>query len=204
MNGTGVTDRRAERRAERRRARAVRAAFVGALAPAVRAGLEQALAQTLLPHLGPAGVLGSYIAQDQEIDPQATESAAAALGWQIAFPRVATSAPLSFHETARADLRPGYKGIAEPPADSPAVSPDILLVPLVAIDAMGNRLGQGGGHYDRTLASLRAGGPVLAIGLAFDIQLVPLVRAEAWDQPLDAIATPHSFHHVGARAMTRP
>jgi 5-formyltetrahydrofolate cyclo-ligase len=70
------------------------------------------------------------------------------------------------------------------------VRPDILLVPLLGFDAACNRIGQGQGHYDRTLQALRAQGPVVAIGLAFEAQRVEAVPVEPHDQPLDFIVTP--------------
>jgi 5-formyltetrahydrofolate cyclo-ligase len=194
----------ADRRALRRTARTARAALAASLSPPVRRGLESALAAITLPHLGPPAVLGSYAALGDEVDPAALEQAAEALGWTLAFPRVVGDTPLTFHAVSYNSLEPGYRGLPEPPADSPTVRPDVLLVPLLAADLAGNRLGQGGGHYDRTLAALRASGPLLAIGLAWDVQLVPAVPAEPWDQPLDAIATPTAFHLVASGARRRP
>jgi 5-formyltetrahydrofolate cyclo-ligase len=101
-------------------------------------------------------------------------------------------------------LMPGLGGIPEPAADLPMVRPDLLLVPLLAVDRSGNRLGQGGGHYDRTLAALRATQPTIAIGLAWDVQLVDAVAAEPWDQPLDAIATPSAFLWCNTGAKEAP
>lgn len=191
----------ASRTALRQSARAARAAFASGLAGPVRRGLEAALAAVVLPHLGPAATLGSFAAVGDEIDPAVLEAAVRARGWRIAFPRVTGKAPLAFHLADHADLAPGFRGIPEPAPTCPAVRPDVLLVPLLAADPAGNRLGQGGGHYDRTLAALRAGGPLLAIGLAFDVQIVPALPAQPWDAPLDAIATPTAFHQAsrGAR-----
>ncbi len=194
----------ADRKALRAKARSARQAFVAALAAPVRRGLEAALAAQALPHLGPAGMLGSFAAVGDEADPAALESAAAAAGWRTAFPRVTGNGPLSFHGSRYEDLAPGYRGIPEPAADRPAVRPDVLLVPLLAADLSGNRLGQGGGHYDRTLAALRAEGPLLAIGIAWDMQILPRLAARQWDQPLDAIATPTAFHLVAQGARGRP
>jgi 5-formyltetrahydrofolate cyclo-ligase len=178
----------------RRALRDARAAFVGALQAPVRAGFEKALAAHL-PRQGPPGILGSYCAVGDEIDPRHLEQAAREAGWRIAFPRV-TTGPLAFHETGRDSLFPGYRGLPEPPAGAPIVRPDALLVPLLGADRAGNRLGQGKGHYDRTLAALRAQGAVRAVGLAWDVQLADALPAERWDEPLDALATPTAFSLV--------
>ena len=63
-------------------------------------------------------------------------------------------------------------------------------MPLLAATPAGVRLGQGGGYYDRTLATLRRNSRILAIGLAWDIQVTDALPCEDWDQPLDYIATP--------------
>jgi 5-formyltetrahydrofolate cyclo-ligase len=73
------------------------------------------------------------------------------------------------------------------------LTPEALIVPLVAFDAALNRLGYGGGFYDRTLAKLRAAAPVEAIGFAFAGQELPRVPADATDQPLDAVVTETGF-----------
>jgi 5-formyltetrahydrofolate cyclo-ligase len=71
--------------------------------------------------------------------------------------------------------------------------PEVLIVPMLAFDASGFRLGYGGGFYDRTLAALRAAGSVTAIGLAFAAQEVDALPVDATDQPLDAIVTEDGF-----------
>lgn len=81
-------------------------------------------------------------------------------------------------------------GLSEPPADAPVIVPQVLLVPLVAFDASGNRLGFGGGFYDRTLLALRTAGPeTRAIGIAFAFQEIDNVPHDATDQHLDAVVT---------------
>jgi len=76
------------------------------------------------------------------------------------------------------------------PAATDAVVPEVLVVPMLAFDAAGQRLGYGAGHYDRTLAALRPNGPVTAIGFAFEAQrLYAPLPAEPTDQPLDMIVT---------------
>ena len=81
-------------------------------------------------------------------------------------------------------------GIAEPLDDKPAIIPDIVLVPLLAFDARGYRIGYGGGFYDRTLAKLRAKKPILAVGLAYDEQKVDAVPHDGYDQRVDWVLTP--------------
>ncbi len=190
--------------AARRESRLARAAFVQGLAPAVRRALHAALANRILRHLPAPGVLASYAAVGDEIDPAEAERMAREAGWTLGYPLVVPGAPLTFHAAERGALQPGILGIPEPLASWPAVRPDVVLVPLLAADRVGNRLGQGGGFYDRTLAKLREEGPVLAIGLGWEVQLLERLtatrQADAWDQPLDAIATPAAFHAVSAAA----
>jgi 5-formyltetrahydrofolate cyclo-ligase len=71
----------------------------------------------------------------------------------------------------------------------PRVRPDVLLVPLLAYDDHGYRLGYGGGYYDRTLAALRAAGSIKAIGLAFFAQRLGFVPRGPGDEPLDVVLT---------------
>lgn len=75
------------------------------------------------------------------------------------------------------------------PADGDRIVPEVLVVPLLAFDRRGYRLGYGGGFYDRTLEALRAEGPVTAIGFAFAAQEVEAVPVEATDQRLDLVVT---------------
>jgi 5-formyltetrahydrofolate cyclo-ligase len=86
-------------------------------------------------------------------------------------------------------------GIAEPARDAPTVAPrflDVVLLPVVAFDAAGTRLGSGAGYYDRCFAYRNARqswhAPLL-IGVAFACQEVPALARQAWDVPLDAIVT---------------
>lgn len=81
-------------------------------------------------------------------------------------------------------------GIAEPKSDKPELEPDILLVPLLAFDRKGGRLGYGGGFYDRTLQGLRARKSVVAVGLGYDEQEIVAVPCLDYDQRLDWVLTP--------------
>ena len=109
------------------------------------------------------------------------------------------AAPLVFRE-----WRPGIEmhrasfGMMEPTPDSPQHMPTIVVTPLLAFDAEGFRIGYGGGYYDRTLAALRAAGPVTAIGVAYEAQEVAEVPRDHFDQPLDWIVT-----EIGARKFDR-
>lgn len=179
--------------------RARRAAFVAGLAPGARAALEGALAERLRVHLPGGCALATYAPMGAEIDPAGAD----ALGRPLLFPRVeAPDRPLSFRVASRAELVPGFARIPEPPPAAQAVEPAVILVPLLAVDRAGNRLGQGGGFYDRTLAALA--GRVPLIGVAWDCQLVDALRPEPWDVPLDAVATPQAWIVCGPRAISPP
>jgi len=127
-------------------------------------------------------------------------------GCRIVFPRVAAkAAPLDFHhappnsnwENGGEWVTSGF-GVSEPAPHWPLADPEILLVPLLAFDAHGYRLGYGGGFYDRTLAKHRALRPVTAIGVAYAGQEVARVPHGAHDQRLDAILTERGFRRFAA------
>lgn len=91
----------------------------------------------------------------------------------------------------------GAYGIQEPPTTMPEIIPEVILVPLLAFDSQGHRLGYGGGYYDATLAALRAENPrLLAIGCAYSWQQVKRLPAEPQDQPLDWIVTEKSVRII--------
>jgi 5-formyltetrahydrofolate cyclo-ligase len=106
--------------------------------------------------------------------------------------------PLLFRTWSPGDaMSQGVWGIAEPKPEQPAVEPDILLVPLLAVDAAGWRLGYGGGFYDRTLRSLRARKSILAVGLGYDQQRVDAVPHLDYDERLDWVLTPSGAWRCG-------
>jgi 5-formyltetrahydrofolate cyclo-ligase len=88
-------------------------------------------------------------------------------------------------------LASGVWGIREPKPEAPQVDPDMLLVPLLAFDRAGYRLGYGGGYYDLTLAQLRSRKAVIAVGLAFAIQEIAGVPTTPRDATLDLVLTEH-------------
>jgi 5-formyltetrahydrofolate cyclo-ligase len=110
-------------------------------------------------------VVGGYHALPDEADPALLLERLVELGCHIAYPRVVgRGLPLEFHRVPDGEvLAPGAFGIHEPLDIWPRAVPDILLVPLLAFDSSGHRLGYGGGFYDRTLALLN----VPAIGIAY-------------------------------------
>lgn len=114
--------------------------------------------------------------------------ALAKAGAHIAFPRVtAKDRALQFHLVPDGEvLHPGTYGIHEPLEHWPRVTPDVLLVPLLAFDPDGYRLGYGGGYYDRTLAALRH---ARAIGIGYAGQRMDFLPHDAHDYPLHAILT---------------
>ena len=144
--------------------------------------------------LGPfdakAAVSGFYPVPP-EIDVLPTMTWFAGRGHTVGLPVViARKQPLVFRSwIPGAVLARGVFGIPYPPETSPEIEPSILLVPLLAFDRRGHRLGYGGGYYDRTLADLRAKRRVLAIGVGYAFQEIDEVPADAVDQRIDAIAT---------------
>lgn len=113
-------------------------------------------------------------------------------GHPIALPRVTTlDKPMEFRlhtdPYEESDLEAGVWGLRQPRTDAPVVVPEVLFMPLVGFTAKGDRLGQGGGYYDRFLA---AHPQTTAIGMAWDVQEVPELPTELHDMRLSAIVTP--------------
>ncbi|MBV9989888.1 MAG: 5-formyltetrahydrofolate cyclo-ligase [Alphaproteobacteria bacterium] len=133
-------------------------------------------------------IVSFYWPMGDEADPRALVAALAARGHALALPVVAQKAsPLHFRLWREGDpLIVHAFGMHEPAADAPRVFPNVLLVPLLAFDARGHRLGYGGGFYDRTLASLD---DKLAIGVAFAGQEADALPAHPHDHPLDMVVT---------------
>jgi 5-formyltetrahydrofolate cyclo-ligase len=144
-------------------------------------------------------IVGAYVALPGEADPNLLLKRLAAKGHAIAFPRVAEKdAPLSFHLWRDGQqFKPGVFGIPEPAADLPLANPRVLLVPLLAFDSSGFRIGYGGGYYDRTLAGIRANGEITAIGIAYAGQEVDSVPRDVNDQRLDMVLTETGLKKFG-------
>lgn len=163
------------------------------------AGLCRVIAS--LPAFRRAHRIAFYLAHGGEIDPRPLVELATALGKACYLPVLH---PLGHNRLyfvrhgAGEPLIPNRFGIPEPRLRRPvpAWSLDVIFMPLVAFDAAGNRLGQGAGFYDRSLATMRRrpGRRPLLIGLAHGFQQVPQLRPAPWDVPLHGVATEHAFH----------
>ncbi|MDD8021712.1 MAG: 5-formyltetrahydrofolate cyclo-ligase [Paracoccaceae bacterium] len=141
---------------------------------------------TALAGFGDAALAG-YMPMRSEIDPRA---AMAAHPGPVGVPVIlGPGQPLIFRSwTPDAPMIEGAFGALIPETGA-EITPRVLIVPLLAFDRRGYRLGYGGGFYDRTLEQLRAHGPVTAIGFAYAAQETPEVPTEPTDQPLDLIVT---------------
>jgi 5-formyltetrahydrofolate cyclo-ligase len=146
-----------------------------------------------LPELRGVQTVALYAALDEELDPVGALPRLVEAGVRTLFPRVRGE---RLELVAAADLptlQLGYRGIREPVgiAIDPSVV-DVLLVPGVAFDVRGGRLGQGGGHYDRLLATLP--GTATAVGMCFACQVVPRVPMEDHDRSVDVVVTEAGVH----------
>lgn len=178
----------------KRRARDAARARRSALSAETRAEGARRIAERGLAGLEIAkpSVVSGFMAIGEEIDPAPLMAELQRQGHSLALPvMVGKGKPLIFRR-----WRPGEPlverlwGIREPGPSAAEVRPDVLLVPLLAFDRCGRRLGYGGGFYDRTLARLRASTTILAVGLAFACQEVDAVPALDYDERLDWILTP--------------
>jgi 5-formyltetrahydrofolate cyclo-ligase len=164
-----------------------------------RAGLMLAQHELPITHKDDAYTVSGFYPYQAEINVLPLLARLVSEGWQTALPVVmAKGEPLTFRAWAPGE--PTGRGIWDihiPLETAVELKPDVLLVPMLAFDRRGYRLGYGGGFYDRTLAKLRALGPVHAIGYAYAGQEVDAVPRESYDQPLDWLATEESLRPVG-------
>ena len=180
-------DLAAAKKALRAEAAARRAAAFAAAPDAASAACAR-LVEAVSPE--PPRIVSAYRPIGEEIDPAAACAALCAAGARGCLPVVAgRGRPLLFRFWAEGEplIRASF-GVEIPERDDPA-EPDLLIVPLLAFDRRGYRLGYGGGFYDRTLAGFRAARPIRAVGLAFAAQEVEAVPTEPTDMPLDLIVT---------------
>lgn len=163
-----------------------------ALPAAERQQAAETIAARAFPvAIAPDTIVAGFMPMKSEINPLPLLRALTGAGARLALPVVAgPGKPLIMRAWAFGEpLMAGVWGIRQPEPAAPAVAPDILIVPLLAFDRAGHRVGYGAGYYDRTIAALRAVQPVLAIGLAFAAQEIAAVPATPHDAPLDLVLT---------------
>jgi 5-formyltetrahydrofolate cyclo-ligase len=180
------------KKALRKALRAERRRHVAALPDTIRALLFRVPPAPLAALIPDKATVGLYRAGPNEAPAAAYARHFLESGHAVALPRFASRD--SAMEFARhtdpfeeSDLETGPFGLLQPFTGADAVSPDVVIVPLIGFTADGRRLGQGGGHYDRWLAAHPA---AVAVGLAWDCQLVSDLPDEPHDHPLMAVVTP--------------
>jgi 5-formyltetrahydrofolate cyclo-ligase len=172
-----------------------------ALGADVRAAAAQAIAARPFPMPVPPGaIVSGFMPLKSEINPLPLMRTLADAGAKLALPVVAGKGrPLIMRAfTFRDVLASGVWGIREPKPEAPEVFPDILLVPLLAFDRSGHRIGYGAGYYDMTITALRARKSVAAVGIAFAAQEVAQVPSTPRDARLDLVLTEREVIDVRA------
>jgi 5-formyltetrahydrofolate cyclo-ligase len=163
-----------------------------ALPADMRAAAAQAIATRPFPvAIPPGGIVSGFMPLKSEINPIPLLRNLAEAGARLALPAVAGKGkPLIMRAFAFGEtLASGVWGIREPKPDAPQVDPDILIVPLLAFDRRGHRIGYGAGYYDMTITALRATKPIVAVGVAFAIQEIADVPNTPRDARLDLVLT---------------
>lgn len=147
---------------------------------------------------GKGAVVAAYAPMREEIEPGGAMARCRAAGARLALPATTDpAAPLEFRAWDFGEpLAEDALGVPAPLDTAQSVRPDLLFVPLVGFDQFGGRLGYGAGCYDRTLADLRGQKPILAVGLAYEVQRVTRLPREPHDQALDWIVTESAAYEV--------
>lgn len=174
---------------------------------AVRAQATLAINQHLIAYFEqaerwPAGAtVAAYMATKDEVDLHTWLAAHIAAGGSASLPRIQSSNAMTFHRyLPTTGLEPNQYGISEPTITSPRVADadiDVVLVPLLAFDEAGTRLGMGGGYYDRYLPRLRNDANIIGIAFACQQSPAPLPKAD-WDIPLHAVVTENGMLELAA------
>src|SRR5262249_51445713 len=139
----------------------------------------------------PGTIVSGFMPLKTEINPLPLMRKLAEAGAQLALPAIdGRGKPLIMRAYAFGDeFKSGQWGIKEPKPEAPEVAPDILLVPMLAFDREGQRIGYGAGYYDMTIAKFRSMKPVLAVGIAFAAQEIAEVPVSERDARLDLVLT---------------
>ena len=140
---------------------------------------------------GLEAILAGYYPMADELDVRPVMVALDCLGVLQCLPEVVgQDQPLLFRSwIPHEELVKGVYGTSHPQASEPVVRPDVVMLPMLAFDRRGARLGWGGGYYDRTLDLLRKTGKVTTIGVAYGCQEVDELPTNDYDQPVDWIIT---------------
>lgn len=183
----------AEKALQRAAARADRDALNSGLGAAAATGVAARFMTeaALVAQTGIGIMIAGYMPIGSELDPRGLMERLAARGSGLCLPDVTMpGAPLEFRRWSPGEtLRSGAYGIDVPMPDAEEAQPDVILVPLLAFDRRGYRLGYGGGYYDRTIAALRETKTVLAVGLAFSGQVRDDLPIGPHDVRLDWVVT---------------
>lgn len=157
-----------------------------------QAVLDRALA---MPELEEARSAFVYVSMEREVDTRPLIEALLRRGVEVAVPFIAGPGIIEAHRIASLDaLQPGRYGIPAPAQPDPmTATPDVCLAPAVALTERCERLGMGGGYYDRYLASHAPG---VTIALAFEMQILPHLPTEPTDRRVDAIVTERRVIHA--------
>jgi 5-formyltetrahydrofolate cyclo-ligase len=163
-----------------------------ALPAEIRQAAAEAIAARAFPFaVAPGAIVSGFMPLKSEINPLPLMRKLAGAGARLALPVIAgRGKPLIMRSWQWGEpLVPGVWGIREPGPEAPEVRPDLVLVPLLAFDRSGHRIGYGAGYYDLTIAQLRAQKPIVAIGIAFAAQEIEAVPRTARDARLDLVLT---------------
>jgi len=190
---------------EKRRVRRSLSQLRRAVAPDAAARAAERIATRLLaePAVRRARRIALYAALPDEVPSRPLFVALRSLPASLLLPRVQGERELAFAVVSDwSELRPGRYGVLEPPAPALAIEPeegDLVLVPGVAFDRAGNRLGRGKGFYDRAFPC-GAPRPPLLIGVAYALQLLDAVPHSRADRRMDAVVTESALHWAATRA----
>ncbi|MCJ8190119.1 5-formyltetrahydrofolate cyclo-ligase [Sphingomicrobium aestuariivivum] len=180
----------------RRSLRARRREFVCNLEPSTRHALEEQLAELLAPMLAAARVIGAYSPIGGEISPLPALARAKRLGRTIGYPTFEGDADHFIYRAGEPEV-PGPHRIAQPRPSCPEASPDLVLVPLLAVGNQGYRIGQGAGHFDRVLPNLAG---ARFVGLGWQMQRLDIdLPHDSWDVPLHCFASPRGIEEFTPR-----